>query len=521
MKRPLLFILPLLALLAASTPVCAQPAAAPGTGPKSGSDRFLEVRRSIERDLTAANEDIAELRRVIEREKVPLHEQLSTQEETLATRRREFDEARRQADLRALETSNINTEGRLRAEENLYLANLLDEYTRGFETRLHPSEQGRFKELVSAVKLAPENSNLSDAEKFQQRMRLLDLSIDRLGDLVGGARFEGEVLDSDGVVAKGRIVLVGPLGVFANETGSLAGVVAPQGDGGMPVLRKLDETMTPGIANIVNHLEGILPFDASRGGALQEFLHKTSLIEMFLHGGPIMWPILLCSIIGVAMSLDRVFFVIREKGRRQPKTVAAMFEAVEQGLLDKAVEIGRGSKDFVAQMLSYAISHRGINFHTAISKSSQTQVKRFTRGLWVLDTVITMAPLLGLLGTVAGMMGSFQVLGSAGESSGGTNAIVAGIAEALIATAFGLVIAIAALVPLNFLNEQIEAVTHELEDAGSHLELLLRGDHKQPVGTPPPSGGSDASAAAPAPAAAPEGASPRGYIRIPLGGQPA
>jgi len=281
------------------------------------------------------------------------------------------------------------------------------------------------------------------------------------------------------------------------------------------VLRKLDETMTPSIADLVNKLEGILPFDPSRGGALQEFLHKTSLIEMFLHGGPIMWPILLCSIVGVAMALDRIVFVLREKGRRQPKKVAALFEAVENGQLDKAVEIGKGSKDFVAHMLAYAISHRATNLPTAISKASQTEVKRFTRGLWVLDTVITMAPLLGLLGTVAGMMGSFQVLGASSESSGGTNAIVAGIAEALIATAFGLVIAIAALVPLNFLNEQIESVTHELDDAGRHLELLMREDrftHGGPHGDP---GGN-------APASAVSDASPsHGFIRIPLGGQPA
>lgn len=97
-------------------------------------------------------------------------------------------------------------------------------------------------------------------------------------------------------------------------------------------------------------------------------------------------------------------------------------------------------------------------------------MKRFRRGLGVLDTAITIAPLLGLLGTVTGMMHSFSLIGGDLSAPG---AITGGIAEALIATAFGLCIAILCLVPYNFLNNRIEEVRREMEAASAQLELMV------------------------------------------------
>jgi biopolymer transport protein ExbB len=90
----------------------------------------------------------------------------------------------------------------------------------------------------------------------------------------------------------------------------------------------------------------------------------------------------------------------------------------------------------------------------------------------VLDTVITLAPLLGLLGTVTGLIKAFGLLGD--QELAAPAALTGGIAEALIATAFGLVIAVVALVPFNYLNAKLEAARLELEDTGSQVELILR-----------------------------------------------
>ena len=195
------------------------------------------------------------------------------------------------------------------------------------------------------------------------------------------------------------------------------------------------------------------------------------MLELFIKGGPIMWPLLLTSIITLGVVIDRLWFIYQEKRSRQPEKVDFMLECLESGLTDNAIEAGTGSTDFVARTMTYALTHRDNSLSQAILRAANLELKRFSRGLPVLDTVITLAPLLGLLGTVTGMIHSFNLLG--GAELGAPTAITGGIAQALIATAFGLGIAIAALLPFNYLNARLEEARHEIEDATTQLELLL------------------------------------------------
>jgi biopolymer transport protein ExbB len=105
-------------------------------------------------------------------------------------------------------------------------------------------------------------------------------------------------------------------------------------------------------------------------------------------------------------------------------------------------------------------------------RAANWELNRFHRGLTILDTAITLAPLLGLLGTVTGMIRSFDMLG--GSELGAPSAITGGIAEALIATAYGLGIAITGLLPFNYLNSQEEEARLEMQDAASHIEIHLK-----------------------------------------------
>ena len=195
------------------------------------------------------------------------------------------------------------------------------------------------------------------------------------------------------------------------------------------------------------------------------------MITMFLKGGPIMWPLLITSIVALTFVIERVWFIAREKLRRQPEVVADILRAVERGDLAGALRRGAGAVDFVARVLVAGLTHREESLTNAVLRASNQELKRFNRGLTVLDTVITLAPLLGLLGTVTGMIHAFGLLG--GQELDAPQAITGGIAEALIATAFGLGIAITALIPFNYLNARLEEARHEIEDAATHLELLL------------------------------------------------
>lgn len=195
------------------------------------------------------------------------------------------------------------------------------------------------------------------------------------------------------------------------------------------------------------------------------------MLELFQKGGPIMWPLLFASIVSLGVAFERLIFIFREKKNRDAAAVDAILLYAEQGNLDEAIRAGQRSRDFVARTLVYGLLHEKKSTSNALLSAANRELKRFNQGLPILDTIITLAPLLGLLGTVTGMIRSFGLLG--GAELAAPTIITGGIAEALIATAFGLGIAIVSLIPFNYLTTRVEEARHEIEDAANHLELHL------------------------------------------------
>src|SRR5579871_3434907 len=128
------------------------------------------------------------------------------------------------------------------------------------------------------------------------------------------------------------------------------------------------------------------------------------MIPLFIKGGPIMWPILFISIVALTVVCERLFFITRERIKRQPRVVGEILARVEEGDLDGAAQAGARSQDFVAATLVYALENRDKSVSEALLRAANWELKRFNRGLAILDTVITLAPLLGLLSTVTGMI---------------------------------------------------------------------------------------------------------------------
>jgi biopolymer transport protein ExbB len=198
---------------------------------------------------------------------------------------------------------------------------------------------------------------------------------------------------------------------------------------------------------------------------------KSSLVHIIKKGGPIMWPLTLASILALGTVLERLCFLFIEKIRQDKKALNKFFDAIKHGDIDAAIGIANKTKFYVVRTLGFAMTHKEKSIANALLYAQEQEMSRFRRGISMLDTIITLAPLLGLLGTVTGMMGSFSLIG--GELSA-PGAITGGIAEALIATAFGLGIAITSLIPFNFLNTKMEAAQIEIETAANQLELLLK-----------------------------------------------
>lgn len=195
------------------------------------------------------------------------------------------------------------------------------------------------------------------------------------------------------------------------------------------------------------------------------------MLALFQKGGPVMWPLLVASLVATSVIIERIFFVTRTQLHRNASAVERMFAAIEHGGIEEATRLGLGSSDFVARTLGRALEHRDISFTNGLLQAAGNELQRFNRGLSILDTVITLAPLLGLFGTVTGMIRAFGLLGP-GDLSAPAQ-ITGGIAEALIATAFGLLIAMMALLPFNYLNARLERARQEIENSAACLELFL------------------------------------------------
>lgn len=196
------------------------------------------------------------------------------------------------------------------------------------------------------------------------------------------------------------------------------------------------------------------------------------LVELFFKGGPIMWPIAILAVVTVIVLVERAVFLLQARLQKNPQSVRAVFALVEQGSLDEAASVAERSKDEVARVLGEGLRHRDSSLTEALSEGASDLLHRYHRGLVVLDTAVTLGPLLGLLGTVTGMMRAFSLVGG-GELAGKQAAITGGVAESLLAVCFGLGVAIVAIVPLNFLNARAERVRREAEASATRLEMVL------------------------------------------------
>jgi biopolymer transport protein ExbB len=446
--------------------------------------------------LDAALKELTATREKISSEKLPLSKKLSLAEDDLALARKELDLAQRARDMKNLDQSSLKAEIKQREEENTYMLNLLNEFGRNFgEKSIHISERSGHREKIDLAKATHENSNASHEDKFKASFRIVDAALSRIGDLLGGHSYPGVALDAQGGLVEGKFAQIGPMVLFSSADGAVAGWASEAKGSKETVLKGAEHSKIfgPAFASMMAGGEGVIPSDFTMGQALRNYGNKNSIIRTFIHGGPIMWPLLLSAIVAAVVSLERSLFIVSEKRRQNPEQVEKIFALVESGNQPAAIQVANSSTDFVARVLGFALANANLSIGQAISKASAVELKRFSRGLPILDTIITAAPLLGLLGTVTGMMNTFSMMG--GDELGAPTAITGGIAEGLIATAFGLLIAITCLFPNNYLNARIESAQHEMEDAGRRLELMLMAEkafervshsHGGDHGNPPP-----------------------------------
>ncbi|MBI4619708.1 MAG: MotA/TolQ/ExbB proton channel family protein [Desulfobacterales bacterium] len=195
------------------------------------------------------------------------------------------------------------------------------------------------------------------------------------------------------------------------------------------------------------------------------------MLDYFLKGGPVMYPLLLCSLIAFTFVIERIIFWVREEKRRNQNLVDEVLNFAEKGDYQKAAEMAGGCGDYVAKVLFSGLVHRDFSLTSAMEMAAAEETKRMKKYLSILDTMVTLSPLLGILGTVTGIIHSFELLGSTGIEH--PEAVTAGIAEALITTAAGLIIAIPTLFSYNYFLSKTDDAILNMEKYGTDLEIVF------------------------------------------------
>ncbi|RPJ14557.1 MAG: MotA/TolQ/ExbB proton channel family protein [Desulfobacteraceae bacterium] len=194
------------------------------------------------------------------------------------------------------------------------------------------------------------------------------------------------------------------------------------------------------------------------------------MLDLFQKGGPVMYPLLACSVIAMTVVIERAIFWIQSDRSRNQKLVDEVLELCRVGNWETVRAKVAGSKDFLVRILISGILHREFSITKAMESASADEIRKMRRYMGVLDTMITVAPLLGFLGTVTGIIFSFESLGSAGSEH--LETVTIGIAQALITTAAGLTIAILTILPYNYFNARIEKAALLIEKYATSLEIV-------------------------------------------------
>ena len=205
------------------------------------------------------------------------------------------------------------------------------------------------------------------------------------------------------------------------------------------------------------------------------------MLKYLIDGGIFMWVILLASISGLAVITEKMYTFLSKEKKLSENEKNQLYKALRTGNREDILKLCKDKTDSVSKSVTKIVSNMDINFDELdnshrqviegiISESILEQTTELEKGMSLLGTVVNAAPQLGLLGTVTGMIAAFSALTRNGTST--AKIVAGGISEALYTTAFGLIVAIPALVFYNYFNRRIDVIVAEMERAA--LQFLSR-----------------------------------------------
>lgn len=201
------------------------------------------------------------------------------------------------------------------------------------------------------------------------------------------------------------------------------------------------------------------------------------LYEWFIRGGIFMWPILLCAAVGMGLIIERFIFYRRAK-LKPGEFLEEIDQRLAGGSMEDVIELCNEKKMVMARVLLRGLKLRKLGLdhvEKGISAAGSIEVASLEKGLSVLSAIGNIAPLIGFLGTVSGMITAFQSIAAADQVS--ARLVAGGIYEALITTEAGLIVAIPVLAFYNFFVHRIETFVADIERISSDIAEKILGEN--------------------------------------------
>lgn len=277
---------------------------------------------------------------------------------------------------------------------------------------------------------------------------------------------QGDIVDRSGQTSTADILMVGCFtGAYrlGKEVGFLT--CTPGGDHLYALSRLPSSKLRKGLANYMAGSAEAVPMDISRGGALRQLTHALSLWRMVPKGGAIVWPILAILAVGLVLIIERVIFLLRKRtdGNQLIQRIGAWAMEKRWDACEKACRLQPNKP--VARVVAAGLACRGMQreeMENALQEAILREVPSMERFLATLGMLAAIAPLLGLLGTVTGMIDTFHVITQHG--TGDPRMMSGGISEALVTTMLGLTVAIPIMLAHTLINRAIDNQVAQMEE---------------------------------------------------------
>lgn len=434
------------------------------SAPFAGTGRTLDsVLSGATEDLQKATAELSAARQEVEAERLPLARRVSELEQALINSRAELARAQRFQENQLVELNALKSDAKRQADEVKYIDSLVTEYARAFRSRINFIEEPRYQAMLEAVESAAAIVDLTAKEKFTRRSVVLTTALHRAEAAQGGETFEGKALDKQGLVQSGKVAVFGPVAMFASSSSPAAGLLQQELNKADPTIAQLEPRLSEVSRAMVTSGSGEMVLDPTLGNAFKLSAMKESLYEKFAQGGLVMIPLLGLGLASLILALVK-WVQLSRVCLASEIDLQTVLKHIESAKPDLALDHARSIPGLAGELLATAVQHMDEKkeyIEEVLYEKMLGARTRLERGLPFLALTATTGPLLGLLGTVTGMIATFKLISSFG--SGDPKMLAAGISEALMATATGMGVAIPALLLHAFLSRKAKGILGSME----------------------------------------------------------